>query len=76
MEELESQLLPVLILINMRITLIIMVFEGIESFLTELRINLDIKSEKEQDAFIEILFKLGNLEGKKTFSFRWHKRYR
>lgn len=40
-------------------------FEGIESFLTELRINLDIKSEKEQDAFIEILFKLGNLEGKK-----------
>lgn len=26
---------------------------------------MDIKSEKEQDAFIEILFKLGNLEGKK-----------
>ena len=40
-------------------------FEGLESFVSELRSRLDIKAEKSQEAFMEALAKLGSLEGKK-----------
>jgi len=40
-------------------------FEGVDSFLIELRSRLDIKAEKEQDAFMEALTKLSALKGNK-----------
>jgi transcriptional regulator of NAD metabolism len=40
-------------------------FEGLESFVSELRSRLNIKAEKSQEAFMEALAKLGSLEGKK-----------
>jgi len=40
-------------------------FEGIDSFLTELRSRLDIKAEKEDEAFMEALTKLSALKGEK-----------
>ncbi len=40
-------------------------FEGVESFISELREPLDLKQEKQQDAFMEALAKLRKLEGEK-----------
>jgi tetratricopeptide (TPR) repeat protein len=40
-------------------------FEGLESFVNELRSRLDLKAEKPEEAFMEALAKLGSLEGKK-----------
>jgi len=40
-------------------------FEGVESFTSELREPLDLKQEKQQDAFMEALAKLRKLEGEK-----------
>ena len=40
-------------------------FEGVDSFLIELRSRLDIKAEKEEEAFMEALTKLSALEGNK-----------
>jgi len=40
-------------------------FEGIDSFINELREPLDLKQEKQQDAFMEALAKLRKLEGEK-----------
>ena len=44
-------------------------FEGLDSFVNELRHPLNLKSEKYQDAFIEALVKLSSLEGKKLLIF-------
>ncbi len=40
-------------------------FEGLESFIVELREPLDLKAEKPHEAFLEALSKLRGLEGKK-----------
>ena len=44
-------------------------FEGLESFTSELRTNLDLKQEKENDAVIEALSKFRNLKGNKLLVF-------
>ncbi|HFU75805.1 MAG TPA: tetratricopeptide repeat protein, partial [Arcobacter sp.] len=40
-------------------------FEGLESFVSELRASLDIQEEKMEESFLETLYKLRNLKGKK-----------
>ena len=44
-------------------------FEGLESFTSELREPLNLKQEKENDAFIEALSKLRKLDGDKLLVF-------